>query len=285
MLEISLATCSAIPALPAEDAILVRALEHRGIRGTPVVWDGPQSLSARATLIRSAWDYHLRHAQFLAWVERVSAGRPLWNDPAIVRWNSHKSYLRDLAARGVAAVPTIWMEAGRHPALARALDQRGWGEVVIKPAVSASAHRTARFARDARAAAQRHLDALTADGMAMVQPYLSSVEDYGERSFIFIDGEFTHAVRRQAVLSQKYEYDAPAPRVEPTVAELMLCRKALSVLDSMPLYARVDVAPDAHGAPWLMELELIEPRLYFREGPEAAELLADGVAQRLASSA
>jgi len=114
-----------------------------------------------------------------------------------------------------------------------------------------------------------------------VQPYLDSVEGYGERSFIFIGGDYTHGVRRQAVLSKPFESEAPAPRVEPSAAEGALCAATLAALDDGPLYARVDVAPDAEGTPQLMELELIEPRLYFREAPASAARMADALASSL----
>ena len=96
-----------------------------------------------------------------------------------------------------------------------------------------------------------------------------------------MDGAYTHAVQRQAVLSAGFESERPAPLVDPTDAERALCQAALAALDTPPLYARVDIAPDADGAPHLMELELIEPRLYFREAPHAAERLADALASRL----
>ena len=278
---VAMATCSAHPDLYADDRPLVDALEVLGVRSVPVIWGAAPPARVDAWLIRSVWDYHLRAEEFLAWVARASARTPMWNDPALIRWNSHKTYLRDLEGRGVSVVPTIWADAARTPGLAAELEARGWGDVVVKPAVSASAHRTARFAAKDRAAAQAHCDELARRGVAMVQPYLTSVESYGERSFFFMDGVHTHAVQRQAVLSEGFEMDKPAPVVKATEAELALCLATLGALDLPPLYARVDMAPDANGTPRLMELELIEPRLYFREAPEAAELLAKAIARRL----
>ena len=281
MTTIALATCSKYPALYADDQPLVYALAREGLRAIPAVWDAAPPRDVDAWIVRSVWDYHLRADEFLAWVDRASATLPFWNDPALIRWNAHKTYLRDLVGRGVAVVPTLWADATHQLYLAAELRARGWHDVVVKPAVSASAHRTARFGADDRAAAQLHCDALARDGVAMVQPYLSSVEGYGERSFFFIDGAYTHAVRRQAVLTHGFEAERPAPLVEPSAAEMALCLAVLRALDVAPLYARVDVAPDDEGTPQLMELELIEPRLYFRECPKAAERLAAAIAKRL----
>jgi glutathione synthase/RimK-type ligase-like ATP-grasp enzyme len=283
MTTVALATCSKYPALYADDVPLVLALARLGIRALPAVWNAAPPGDADALIVRSVWDYHLHAAEFLAWVERMSATRPFWNDPALIRWNAHKTYLRDLAGRGVAAVPTLWADATHQLNLAAELGARGWRDVVVTPAVSASAHRTARFGAHDHGAAQRHCDDLARDGVAMVQPYLASVEGYGERSFFFIDGAYTHAVRRQAVLTQGFEAERPAPLVDPTAAEMALCHATLAALEVAPLYARVDVAPDDVGTPRLMELELIEPRLYFRENPAAAERLAAAIARRLGS--
>lgn len=251
----------------------------------PAIWRDPPPKGIDGWIIRSTWDYHLRAKEFLEFVDREGAARPMWNPPRLIHWNSNKTYLRDLAASRVRVVPTLWSDAnGAHTDVEREIAARGWSDVVVKPTVSASAHRTRRFGAAERAAAVDHFRELAEAGTAMVQPYLASVEDYGERSFFFMDGEYTHAVRRQAVLSAGFEMEAPAPLVDPTDAELALCRAALAALEMPPLYARVDIAPDATGVPCLMELELIEPRLYFREAPHAAERLAEALASRLGES-
>ena len=281
MPTLALATCAAHPRLYADDLPLVRALAARGVRAIAAIWRDPPPPKIDGWVIRSTWDYHLRRAEFLAFVDREGSAHPMWNPPPLLRWNSHKTYLRELIARGVRVVPTLWSDSTAADDLARELETRAWTDVVVKPAVSASAHRTARFAARDREAAAEHFRALAGTGIAMVQPYLASVESYGERSFFFMDGAYTHAVQRQAVLSAGFESERPAPLVDPTDAERALCQDALAALDTPPLYARVDLAPDADGAPHLMELELIEPRLYFREAPHAAERLADALASRL----
>jgi len=281
MPTVALATCSKHPLLYDDDLVFVRALAELGIGSVPAVWDAPPPEDIDAWLIRSTWDYHLHAADFLAWVAREGAKHPMWNDPALLAWNSHKTYLRDLEGRGVRVVPTLWARAGEARDLAAELGARGWSEVVVKPAVSASAHRTQRYGAAQRSAAVEHATELAAQGTAMVQPYFASVEGYGERSFFYIDGLQTHGVQRQAVLTAGFEAERPAPLVEPTAAERTLCEATLAALEIPPLYARVDVAPDDAGVPHLMELELIEPRLYFREAPHAAERLARAVAAKL----
>ena len=284
MPTLALATCADHPRLYADDIPLVRALAARGVRAVPAIWHDPPPPGIDAWMIRSTWDYHLRTGEFLAFVDREGSAHPMWNAPSLLRWNSHKTYLRDLASRGVRVVPTVWSDRVAPEALSAEIDARTWTDVVVKPAVSASAHRTTRYAPRDRDAAREHFAALAATGTAMVQPYLASVETYGERSFFYMDGEYTHAVQRQAVLSAGFESERPAPLVDPSHAERSLCEATLAALDTPPLYARIDIAPDADGVPHLMELELIEPRLYFREAPHAAERIADALATRLSEA-
>src|SRR6516164_436474 len=223
MPTLALATCAAHPRLYADDLPLVRALATRGVRAIAAIWHDPPPPKIDGWVIRSTWDYHLRRAEFLAFVDREGSAHPMWNPPPLLRWNSHKTYLRELIARGVRVVPTLWSDSTAADDLARELETRAWTDVVVKPAVSASAHRTARFAARDREAAAEHFRALAGTGIAMVQPYLASVETYGERSFLFMDGAYTHAVQRQAVLSAGFESERPAPLVDPTTAERALC--------------------------------------------------------------
>jgi len=178
---VALATSAAVPRLHAEDAVLVVALARLGIRGVPVVWDSPAGSRGGPVLIRSVWDYHLRLDEFLAWVARAGAAGAVWNAPAIVRWNAHKIYLRDLERSGIDVVPTLWIEPNASPDLGRELARLEWGELVVKPSVSASAHRTLRFAAGDHDAPAAHAARLARDGIAMVQPYLRSPGPSTER--------------------------------------------------------------------------------------------------------
>src|SRR5207248_10238751 len=126
------------------------------------VWDDPgvDWHGIKVSVVRSTWDYHHRLDEFLAWAERVATLTRLWNPVEVLRWNTHKSYLRDLAARGVPVVPTILLEAGSTVDLATLLARAGWQEAVIKPAVSASAHETIRASLEGLAEGQAHVNRL-----------------------------------------------------------------------------------------------------------------------------
>ena len=135
---------------------------------------------------------------FVAWAERVEAATCLFNSARIVKWNTHKSYLRDLEAAGVPVVATEWLDRGSTFDLADLLRRRDWTHGFIKPAIGATARETLRFEADGPGlrAAEEHLRRTLAREDMMLQPYLPSVETEGEYSAIFIGDELTHAVRK-----------------------------------------------------------------------------------------
>ncbi len=243
-----------------------------------VAWDDPTFdwAAADVAVIRSTWDYHLRRDAFLAWTRRVPR---LLNPARVVEWNSHKGYLKELEARAAHTVPTLWIPRGPPPLLPQLLAAHGWTDAVVKPCVSASAHQTVRFSISDWKHAQDMLAMICESGDAMVQPYLMAVETSHERSLIFIDGIFSHAVRREPVLITKR---FAATRTAPEDDELWIAENALRGLETGPLlYARVDLIRDERGDVRVMELELIEPLLYLSLCPEAAETFADAIVRRL----
>src|SRR5213076_111683 len=158
MKRIALATGAKLPTLNEDDLPLVPPLRELGVTAVPAVWDSPDVCweEFQGVVVRSCWDYHHRLEEFLAWVVRLErAGIPLWNPPAVLRWNSHKGYLRDLAARGVPAVPTRWLGRGEPVDLPMLLEDAGWRGAVMTPAVSASASGTWRTATEAAAGCAR----------------------------------------------------------------------------------------------------------------------------------
>jgi hypothetical protein len=281
-MDIALITFSELPDLAADDRLLLVELEARGLTVAPLVWDDPGVDWSGPTVcvIRETWDYHLRLHAFLAWVDRVEHQTILLNSPQFVRWNAHKGYLRDLESLGIPIVPTVWLEAGAHADFRTLMSQTGWERAVIKPTVSASAFETRLFSAQEDDQAQAHIDRLLVARDLMLQPFLRSVQAYGERSVIFIDGEHTHAARRaEPFMGDGIERESrPA---EATQEEIDFASRVLRVLPETPLYARVDVAPDDEGHLRLMELELIEPSLFFQFSPLAVERMAGGIERRL----
>jgi glutathione synthase/RimK-type ligase-like ATP-grasp enzyme len=274
--RLRVATCRALPKVDPDAVPLAAALSAAGVEAQWLAWDDPEADwdAPVPTVVRSTWNYALDRDAFLAWAARAARGAPLWNPPDILVANTHKRYLLDLAARGVPVVPTVFVERGEPPRVA----SRGWTRVVVKPAVGAGSLGARAFdAKDP--AAEVHAEALAARGELLIQPYLDSVHDYGERSLVWIDGELSHAVRKSPRFAGDGEQvTGPLPIAED---ERAVALDALGPIADRILYGRVDIARDAGGAPVLMELELTEPSLFLAFAPGAAERYVRGLVARL----
>ena len=160
--RVAIATIRPLPEPDPDEPLLLHALAEAGATGVVVPWGDADAewASFHRVVLRSTWDYHLRHEAFLDWVDRTAGVAPLLNAPDLVRWNVHKGYLLELARRGFPVVPTRLLERGSAPALADVMDSEGWGEVVVKPAVSCASFETLRVSRDLAGTGQEHLDRL-----------------------------------------------------------------------------------------------------------------------------
>lgn len=296
MPTVALATCREFPQLDDEDRLVLPELERLGIYAVPAVWtdDDVAWETFDAVVLRETWDYSDQRPTFLDWSRRVSAVSRLWNPAAVVEWNTDKRYLRDLDAAGMPVVPTVFLEPGDDAAAWQ--PPQGFSDFVVKPAVSAGSRDTMRYsASDGLVRAREHADRLLLAGRAvMVQPYLDAVDTLGETAVLFIGGEFSHAIRKGPLL----ERDVEGARVEglfvqeqidartPSDDELAIAR---AIVDCIPggfesvLYARVDLIPDQHGRPHLLELELVEPSLFLSHADGAPARLAAAIAARLDS--
>lgn len=279
--SLRIATCRVLPEPDEDQAALLSALAGRGVAARMAAWDDPGERwdDPIPTVVRSTWNYIHDLDGFLAWARRAAAAAPLWNPLEIISRNTHKSYLADLERRGHAVVPTLYFRRGARAELGCAAGERGFERIVIKPTVGASSFATRRFDSPDDPAAQAFLDEQLASREMMVQPYVRSVEDYGERAVVFIDGALTHAVRKTPRFSGEHEAVSPAQPVAPD--ERALAEAVLAPVAGELLYGRVDLARDDAGRPMVMELELVEPSLFLVRHPPALERLADALARRL----
>ncbi|GAA3063726.1 ATP-grasp domain-containing protein [Streptomyces glomeratus] len=282
--RVALVTCRPGPEVAADGdlPVLVREVRAAGADADAVHWDDPDVDWAAYDLavIRSTWDYSWRAAEFTAWAERCGKATRLANPAPVVRWNTDKRYLGELASAGVPAVPTRYLAPGDPVDLPR--DH----EYVVKPTSGAGARFAARYTPGERDTAVRHLARMHAEGFtAMVQPYVRGVEVAGERALQFFGGRLLHASRKGAVLAPGTPYDEPKvahPGLEPwvpTPAELAVAERALAAVPGAPelLYARVDLVDGADGQPCVMELELVEPNLFLSLHPGSVPKVVDAV--------
>jgi glutathione synthase/RimK-type ligase-like ATP-grasp enzyme len=281
-MDIALITYAGLPELPEDDRRLLKPLVARGLMPQVVVWDDPKVdwKRFRVAVVRATWDYFLKPAAFQAWLMRMDPEVvKLLNPPDVLRWNSHKSYLLQLAEQGIPVTPTLVCPRGQKASLPALVATRGWKSVVIKPAVSGGGRLTRRF-ESARLGdqGQAHLNAVLLEGDALVQPFLPALHERGERSYIFFDGVFSHAVARPATMEAPGGVMPDGVRMEPRSDERALSERVLAATPGRTLYARVDVASGLDGKPLLQELEVIEPRLFFGASEGSAERLSDLIA-------
>lgn len=271
----------------ADLGLIMQALHAAGAMAEPVAWDakGVAWNGFDLAVIRSTWDYAGRVDEFLAWADRTAILTRLWNPAPVLRWNSDKRYLLDLAEQGVAIVPTHFIGPGEP---FREEDFHGADGVVVKPAISAGALDTARYEPGQHADAVSHARVLLDQGRAvMVQPYLRLVEE-GERALVFFSGTFSHAIRKGPVLTEAGVIDnfrMPHPDVGPHRPTDEEIDTALGALAAVPwpepsLFARVDLALDGARRPVVMELELIEPNLFLGKHPRGLERFVRAVATK-----
>lgn len=281
-LDVALASCRTLPEPDPDAAPLGRALAEAGLSAEVLAWDDAAAdwSRARATVLRSTWNYPSRIDAFLAWARRVDSCSRLWNPLPVVRWNTDKRYLLELERKGIPVTPTVLLPRGSIVTLHEVLGETGWREAVVKPAVSAASFRTRRVGPDDAGGGEAHLRGLLDERDVLVQRYLPSVEDYGERALVWIDGELTHAVRK----TPRFEGEDESVSVDPVpiaTSESRLARRVIEAVGQPLLYARVDVAPGPSGEPLVMELELVEPSLFFTQGPSALERFVAGIRSRL----
>jgi glutathione synthase/RimK-type ligase-like ATP-grasp enzyme len=281
-LTVALATCAEVPDLDEDGPALAAALREHGIEARAGVWDDPAVGwdAFELVVLRSTWDYAERRAEFLRWIDRLPR---VLNASEVVRWNTDKRYLDELAGAGLPVVPTRFLEPG-DPLEAPA------ERFVVKPAISAGARNTASYEAHELELARRHLAALHTAGLAvMVQPYIEAVDVVGEAALIWLGGEYSHAVTKSALLQR-----GQAPGTELYLEETIAARTAspaerdvgARVLAALPfdpaalLYARIDLLPTREG-PVVLEVELTEPSLFLGYEAGAAERLAAAIARRL----
>jgi len=283
--RLAIATSSMIPEIHPDDAHLAASLQSLGVETIACVWNDPAVDWSRydAVLIRSTWDYFKHYAEFSAWLERLPI--PTINPKALVRWNSNKRYLPELAAQGIDIIPTR-IAAGAD--LRQALAPMSGQEVVVKPTISGTAWHTARgVAGDA--AFEQAIAQLPAAFEYLIQPFVPEVVSAGELSLLFFDGQFSHAVIKRAAAGDyrvQSDFGGTAEAIEPDAGLIASAKRAISAAGALGhsdvAYARVDgVLVD--GSFLLMELEMIEPFLHLGARPDAAERFARHLHRRLAA--
>jgi glutathione synthase/RimK-type ligase-like ATP-grasp enzyme len=283
---IGLVTYAKAPTLTDDDRPLLDALRKQGLSATPVMWDDPAVRwgDFHTLVLRSCWDYHLRAREFAAWLDVIErAGVRLWNPYSVVRWNMHKGYLRDLERRGARVVPTRFLGAGDRSTLAEVIAATGWPDAIVKPAISASATDTWRTTGNG-AADHARFSELVARADVLVQPTIPEVASRGEWSVMIIDGAFSHGVIKRPKAGDfrvQTELGGSAEPAEPPSSVVSAAMHIASLVPEPCLFLRIDGVETETGFT-LMEVEALEPLLFFAFAPPAVAAMARAIARAAA---
>jgi glutathione synthase/RimK-type ligase-like ATP-grasp enzyme len=265
------------------DHLLFAPLRALGWSAEEIPWSRPgvDWSVYDAVIIRSTWDYQNHLETFLATLARIDAVTLLLNPLEICRWNSHKGYLRELAGRGVPTVPSLWEPALSRETLHAAARRFGSEHLVVKPCVGANADDTFPLRLGEPAGWGSALDCFGSREV-IIQPFIQSVVSEGEYSlFYFADG-FSHAILKQPAAGDFRVQEEHGGLITPAEAPREIraaAQSALAALGQTLLYARLDFVTLDDGSPALIEMELIEPSLYFEQCDEAPGRFAEAFAR------
>lgn len=269
-----------------EARLLMEALKRRGLKVDRTYWDDPNYdwTQTRAVVFRTVWDYFERFDEFWPWVQKVNKKTQLINPFSLLEWNIDKHYLRDLANRGIQIVPTHFVDRGEHQSLKTICNQKDWKDIVIKPAVSGAAFHTYKILEKDRNEYEPLFQQLVGERDMLVQPYQPTITELGEASLMVFNGKYTHAILKKAKPGDyrvQDDFGGSVHPYQPSKDEIAFAEQVFSVCDPMPAYGRADIMWNSEGRLYLSELEIVEPELWVRNHPAAAEDFAEGIVAML----
>lgn len=290
MHDITFISYEALPAGDPDDLLALEILERQGLRCQVCDWRKPFDYrQTRLAVVRSTWDYHLYIDEFRQYIDAVSLQTKLLNSKELLHSNLDKSYLLKLKALGLNTVPTAFVEQGApisSETLAHLTSDFAAEDLIVKPSVGLATFGVRKFSSTESCFSALeivdYINELAQTSAVLLQPYLRDVEEYGERSLVFIDGEFSHAVRKAPFQKLAVAGHAGEEAKSATEAERKFGEQVIASLPETPLYARVDVVSSAGSENLrLLELELVEPSLFLGLAAGSAEKFARAIAGRL----
>lgn len=269
-----------------EDSILTTELAKLGLTAVRKAWDAEETdlHQTRLALFRTTWNYFDQFSKFNSWLDTTKRYTHFINDAELVKWNTDKFYLLELADKDISIPPTLWIEKGCTFPLSSFCWLSDWDEFVLKPAVSGAARLTHRFNKEGIHLLEDSFKSWIKNESFLLQQFLPAILSEGEISLMYMGGKFTHAICKKAKTGDfrvQDDFGGTVHAYIPSKAEISLGYRAIEACPIAPIYARVDLIKDMKGKPCVSELELIEPELWFRFHPPAARQLARSIARLL----
>jgi glutathione synthase/RimK-type ligase-like ATP-grasp enzyme len=269
------------------DRLLEAPLSKLGWQPTEVSWHEQNHNWDQydVVVVRSTWDYQAHCDAFLACLRTIeNSSAALCNSMALIEWNISKCYLKELEVKGVPIIPTIWADELQGQHFTDAFDQLACDEIVIKPYVSANADHTFRLTRSKAKEQRDSILAEYSNRSAMIQPFLTSIVEDGEYSLFYFDSQYSHAICKLPAKNDfrvQEEHGGKLSSIEPTQEMFALAELTIKALPEDALYARVDIV-SLEGKLMIIEVELIEPSLYFNMDDSSPEFFAQVFANKFA---
>jgi len=284
--RLALVTYNGLPHGAESERLMLPYLAAANVETEIVDWHSAGFEPSRFDLLvlRTCWDYHLRSVEFKAWLQQAATVVPVLNGIETVFWNYNKFYLLELEQNGQQIAPTVFVRGRERIQTRQWNDVLRWEKIVVKPAVSATAHKTWLFDRVSLPSSDELKDRMQNQAF-LIQEFIPEIVTGGEISFIYIDGVFSHAVLKRPASGDFRVQKDYGGTTEPFIPPRELLKDADKIAASVPqvrdsLYCRIDaVARD--GKLVLMELELIEPELFLGLAEGAAERFAEAIIRRL----
>jgi glutathione synthase/RimK-type ligase-like ATP-grasp enzyme len=287
MPRVAFLTLENIADFVSDDALAIQELTRRGWEAVEVPWSQPgvDWSTFDLVLVRTTWDYMDRVDDFLTTLAEIEAsGARLENARPIVEWNIDKQYLRELKARGVAIVPSVWGHGGDDHAFSGLFATLQDSEIVVKPTISGGAKDTFRLQAPLSDMTRRQLVTTFADRDWFAQPFVRSVLTEGEYSLFYFAGALSHAIQKlpkQGDFRVQEEHGGEICGIPVTPELRRVADGVMATLDPQPFQARIDLVRLDDGQLSVMEVELIEPSHYFRMHERAPANFADALERLL----
>ncbi len=284
MKRIAFITSSEDPQLTSDDRLTIPAFEKMGISVAPLVWDQPHEFNFDAYVFRSCWNYHRKYNEFSMWLRSLeNLKAPIMNSLASAHWNIDKIYLLELSKKG-APVPrtTILSASNTNEEILESIKSFN-SDIVIKPTVSLNGHDTFHMTPAQIPDSIMHVQNLLKATSVIIQDYIPEVKTVGEISLMFIEGKFSHAIRKLAAPGEfriHSEYGGTRESFEPSLDIIEAAGQIVAMYPEDLLSVRVDFIETASG-PQLVELEILDPMLFFQFSKDAIDRFVTAVSRRL----
>jgi glutathione synthase/RimK-type ligase-like ATP-grasp enzyme len=266
--QIALLTCQNLPLLTPSDQKIIQHLNDLGVHAQAMVWDDGTVIWEKfdALIFRNTWDYYLKPKQFLDWLDDLTDKNITTLNPlSIIKKNIHKFYLKEMEAFGIPIIPSVFVPTSDHRDFADIIPPY-WEKVVIKPAISAGSWLTQLFdTKTSLLEIQAVYGDIRKENDLIIQKFVDEIEVEGEISLVFMDRKYSHAIKKfpkSGDFRIQSQFGGAYKSFEPPESLISTAEEIIRFVDGPLLYVRVDGIM-LHGKFHLMELELIEPDLYF----------------------